>query len=45
MPVLLGGGTPLVSPGTPRAGLILTRSNTSASGIINLQYQIQHTAG
>jgi dihydrofolate reductase len=45
MPVLLGGGTPLVSAGTARSRLILTRSNTSASGIVNLQYQVQHTAG
>jgi dihydrofolate reductase len=45
MPVLLGGGTPLVSAGTPRSGLILTRSNTSPSGIVNLQYQVQHAAG
>ena len=45
MPVLLGGGTPLVSAVTPRSGLILTRSNTSPSGIVNLQYQVQHRAG
>jgi dihydrofolate reductase len=45
MPVLLGGGTPLVSAGAPRSGLILTRSNTSPSGIVNLQYQVQHAAG
>jgi dihydrofolate reductase len=45
MPVLLGGGTPLVSAGTPRSGLILTRSNTSPGGIVNLQYQVQHAAG
>ena len=40
MPVLLGSGTPLVSAVTPRSGLILTRSNTSPSGIVNLQYQV-----
>jgi dihydrofolate reductase len=45
MPVLLGGGTPLVSAGTPRSGLILTRSHTSPSGIVNLQYQVQHAPG
>jgi dihydrofolate reductase len=45
MPVLLGGGTPLVSAGTPRSGLILTRSSTSPIGIVNLQYQVQHAAG
>jgi dihydrofolate reductase len=45
MPVLLGGGTPLVSPGTPRSRLILALANTSPSGIVNLQYQIQRAAG
>lgn len=45
MPVLLGGGTLLVSAGTPRSGLILTRSNTSLSGIVNLQYQVRHAPG
>ena len=45
MPVLLGGGTPLVSAGATRSRLILTRSNTSPSGIVNLQYQVQHAAG
>ena len=45
MPVLLGGGTSLVSAGTPRSELILTRSNSSPSGIVSLQYQVQHTAG
>ena len=40
MPVLLGGGTPLVSAGAQRSRLILTRSNTSPSGIVNLQYQV-----
>jgi dihydrofolate reductase len=45
MPVLLGGGTPLVSAVTRRSGLILTLSNTSPSGIVNLQYQVQRAAG
>jgi dihydrofolate reductase len=45
MPVLLGGGTPLVSAGAPRSRLVLTRSNTSPTGIANLQYQIQHRTG
>ena len=44
MPVLLGGGTPLVSAGAPRSRLTLTRSNTSPSGIVTLQYEIQHAA-
>jgi dihydrofolate reductase len=45
MPVLLGGGVPLVSPGAPRARLTLTRSNASPSGIVNLHYEVQHAAG
>jgi dihydrofolate reductase len=44
MPVLLGGGTPLIGPGARRCGLTLTRSDTSPIGIMNLQYDIQgHT--
>ena len=45
MPVLLGGGVPLVSPGAPRSRLTLTRSNASPSGIVNLHYEVQHAAG
>ena len=45
MPVLLGGGTPLVSPGAPRSRLTLTRSNASSRGIVNLHHDVQHTAG
>jgi len=45
MPVLLGGGVPLVSPGAPRSRLTLTRSNASPSGIVNLHYEIRHAAG
>ena len=45
MPVLLGGGTPLVSPGAPRSQLTLTRSKASPSGIVNLHYEVQHAAG
>ena len=44
MPVLLGCGTPLVSPDAPRSRLNLTRSNASPSGIVNLQYEVQHAA-
>jgi dihydrofolate reductase len=44
MPVILGGGTPLVSVEAPRTRLTLTRSSTSPSGIVNLQYQVQHPA-
>jgi dihydrofolate reductase len=45
MPVLLGSGTPLVSPGAPRSRLTLTRSNASPSGIVHLHYEIQHATG
>jgi dihydrofolate reductase len=45
MPVLLGGGVPLVSPGVPRSRLTLTRSSVSPSGIVNLRYEVQHAAG
>src|SRR5215213_8126596 len=45
MPVLLGDGVPLVSPGAPRSRLTLTRSNASPSGIVNLHYEVQHAAG
>jgi dihydrofolate reductase len=45
MPVLLGSGVPLVSPGAQRSRLTLTRSNTSPKGIVNLQYEVQHAAG
>ena len=45
MPVLLGGGTPLLSVGAPRSQLILTRSNASPSGIVNLHYKVQRSAG
>jgi dihydrofolate reductase len=45
MPVLLGGGVPLVSPGAPRSRLTLTRSSASPSGIVNLRYEVQRAAG
>jgi dihydrofolate reductase len=45
MPVLLGGGTPLVSSGAPRTRLTLARSNASPSGIVNLHYEVQHASG
>jgi dihydrofolate reductase len=45
MPVLLGSGVPLVSPGAPRSRLTLTRSNASPTGIVNLYYDVQHAAG
>jgi dihydrofolate reductase len=45
MPVLLGGGRPLVAVGAPRTRLSLTRSISSPSGILSLQYEVQHVAG
>jgi len=45
MPVLLGGGAPLVATITPRSPLVLTRSHHSPRGIVNLQYDVQHAAG
>ena len=42
MPVLLGSGTPLVAGRAPRSELVLTRSHASPSGIVNLQYNVQH---
>jgi hypothetical protein len=40
MPVLLGGGVPLVATLAPRSPLVLTQSNHSPSGIVNLQYDV-----
>jgi dihydrofolate reductase len=45
MPALLGGGTPIVGVGSPRARLSLTRSSASSSGVVNLQYEVRHEAG
>jgi len=44
MPVLLGGGVPLSSPGAPRTRLTLTRSSASRSGIVSLKYAVRHAA-
>jgi dihydrofolate reductase len=41
MPVILGGGVPLAASGAPRAGLHLTHSDTSPSGIVNLGYDVE----
>lgn len=45
MPVLLGGGTSLVAAGGRRAQLSLVSARPSPSGILNLQYRVQHAAG
>jgi len=45
MPVLLGGGVPLVATRARRSRLVLTRSDRSPSGIVNLQYDVRRAAG
>ena len=45
MPVILGGGTPLIGAGAGRCRLTLVRSDASPSGVVNLQYDVQHAAG
>lgn len=44
MPVLLARGTPLLDPAAPRSRLTLTRSHAYPSGIVSLQYDVQHVA-
>jgi dihydrofolate reductase len=39
VPVVLGGGIPLVPPGGPRATLRLAGTKTYASGMITLAYE------
>jgi dihydrofolate reductase len=41
MPVLLGGGVPLLAPGVPRSRLTLKRSSASPNGIVNLHYAVE----
>lgn len=45
MPVLLGGGVPLVPPEAPRSRLTLTRSGAHPGGSVSLHYDVQHRAG
>src|SRR4051812_1120086 len=45
IPVLLGGGIPLLSVGAARSRLILKRSNASPNGIVSLHYRVQGSAG
>lgn len=40
VPILLGGGVPLLTPGAPRARLTLTGTRSYASGMIGLSYDI-----
>ncbi len=39
VPVLLGGGVPLVQPGAPRTVLALTGTRTYPSGMVSLSYK------
>jgi dihydrofolate reductase len=42
MPVLLGDGIPLVSPGTRRSRLTLRGSSTSPAGIVTVNYEVDN---
>ena len=45
VPVLLGGGVPLLPAGTPRTALALTGSHVYPSGMVSLQYDTRRTTG
>jgi dihydrofolate reductase len=45
MPVVLGAGVPFIASGGRRAPLRLSRVEQSATGIVNLQYDVLHAAG
>jgi dihydrofolate reductase len=40
VPILLGGGVPLVQPGAPRTLLDLTGTHTYPSGMVTLSYSV-----
>lgn len=40
VPILLGGGVPLLPAGAPRTTLALTRSHVYTSGMVNLSYAV-----
>jgi len=42
VPVLLGGGVPLVTPGAPRTQLTLEDAHPYPSGMVGLTYSVQH---
>jgi dihydrofolate reductase len=44
VPILLGGGVPLVQPGAPRTLLRLTGTRTYPSGMVSLSYAVEHPA-
>ncbi|HEX8360373.1 MAG TPA: dihydrofolate reductase family protein [Longimicrobium sp.] len=41
VPILLGGGVPLLPPGAPRTTLALTGTRTYPSGMVTLSYTVQ----
>jgi dihydrofolate reductase len=43
VPILLGGGVPLVQPGAPRTALKLTSTQTYPSGMVTLTYAVEST--
>ena len=45
VPVLLGGGVPLLPAGTPRTALALRGSHVYPSGMVSLQYDTRRTTG
>jgi RimJ/RimL family protein N-acetyltransferase len=44
MPVLLGGGIPLIEPGAPRTPLSLVQSRPHPSGVVTLRYEVRDAA-
>ena len=45
VPILLGGGVPLMPPGAPRALLALTGTHAYPSGMVSLSYRVQRDEG
>jgi dihydrofolate reductase len=43
-PVILGAGTPLFPPGTPRSALTLTAERRYPSGLVQLAYRVERSA-
>jgi dihydrofolate reductase len=44
VPILLGGGVPLLQPGAPRTVLTLTGTRVYPSGLVSLSYAVQSPA-
>lgn len=42
VPILLGGGVPLLPPGAPRTRLALAGTHTYPSGMVTLSYRVEH---